>query len=673
MRTHYAGPETQGQTNNLDEIFRTEGFNEFLGKFEDAHNFDTSENNEAEIRRRYEIFKELPGLTQTFKDLAKQRNLELLGRTLTDQELNTIGTELENQITQKRNFQLFEILKGQAVLYKELPKEIQEWQGRLANIGSRETLEHQKTNTELRINAQEQRIKMKEESKEGVVLAKEGVKVAQRMEKNLGLAEQVFLRETETIVDNYQRSFGELERSQQRLLQADKESPKPGASYIPDLSSLRNNLEELKKHKKNPNDYIEALAGFGFAQRLEMAKKQLESACSGNVGELRKLAAKKREAEKYPNLAKSLEEFQAIGKDISKVNVDQHWDDQAQNLNTDLVQLTGVRQGLSYLENDPTNYRMLRQIENMAGDFSTTTGRNLAMGLRAGMEELSAIQNRLEDSSVSKAEVRQAVAYTSKGFMRRLFSKDPEAKAGRGVEEDKIQLENLENERDQLLAKLNSVSDAERELKQRQEQFNMNKSSLFRSLQAFDTVFKKSRRDSQDSVNKMLESDDLAKILSAKESLDKLSEAVTVDPELYGNADEVADYNPRFNFGYSHGLTLRDLQKTFAENLTAKVEKAVIKVLDSMDEKKINPDSLAAKLKKFEDGLGSVANSELYQQVRLQAFRRVVHAETGLKAGKKIALSRLLNEAARRGFVTEGNIDLKGLATAMAIPAPTTA
>lgn len=650
---------------NLSQAVRTEGFSEFLGKFEDAHNLVDIEANAGEILRRYEVFQKLPDVIRTVRQLAIEKNFQSLGRTFTEEELKGIDEELEAKIFKEKDFNIIYTLSRQVAKYRELPAKIMELEFTLSGLGDKDNLDRQAVNLNYKIAEKEGGIRQAEGSLEGMALAKEGVGVVQKLEKTLDLAEQVFMREAEVVAHNYQSSLAQLESAQGRLKAADEKSPNPGNLRLPDTFALKRTLSGLEKKKKNPAEYLEALASLNFSSSLESLRKDMRLASEGQIGILGKILGKPKEAAKYPNLQESIAEFRAVRDNLTAINIDILWDRQAEDAESDLGQVVGIRQGLSYLQRDPGNRSMRFTVEDSIREFSTSTGKQLASGLKFGLVELAGIQESLERTPVTDAEARSAAIFSGKGFMRRLVSRNPENTLAKQVAKDVDSKTVMEEERERILLQIQSVDSAESALERRKDEFKKTKQSLFGTLKSFDGLFKKSRKDAELSINNQLDSENLNEALAAKGAIEKLLKARGEDPELYGDLDSDDEYD----ISLYGNRNLRDLQNSYKEILTTKVELAVRKAVETLDVKKINPDSLASKLKEFEDGLGSLANTQQYQQVRLLALRQLGSRESILPVGKKIALNVMLYEAKKGGFMSGGVLDLKGFVQASVIPA----
>lgn len=654
---------SQEVSDKMSEAFRTKDFPAFLEKFDDQHDIDPeSPDYQHTVLQRFEAFRRLPEVTKAITDLAKEKNLQLLGKAFTPEELKAVATELENMIVKDQKFEVLGELSEMVLKYRELPQQITQQKLALAGLGNRDVLDRQTVGINHRIAKKEANIRQAEGSHEGMVLAKESVRTVQDLAKSLGSAERGFMSETEATVGNYRNALGQLENAWQKLVKADERSPKPAVGPIPELSVLSRDLRELEKNKTDPAGYLEALAGSRLGARLASLKEKIGGESSVRVGALRKILSKSREKDKYPNLEKSIAEFGQITLEVKSINIDESWDRHAQALESDFSQVLGIRQGLTYLEADPTNRRMRRTVEEAVGDFQSSTGRQLSTKLKFGLVELSQLQDKLEDSPAGFDEIKSSVDHSKKGFMRRLISRDPAKRLKARAERDARDVEDLEDYKDQIVSRINSIDQAELELQRTNAEFDMNKRALSETLRSFGQLFKKASSDFRDAITKQMESENPMEVIKAQAAIDRLIAAREAEPELYGSLDSQDD---AYDTTYYGNNNLRGLKASYSEHLMVKVEDAVRKSLENLAADKINPDSVALKLKGFEDGLGSLANTSQYKQIRLQAFKNLTSRTSVLSAGKKAVLGQMLYEARQRGFMDRESFDLNGFVSSV--------
>jgi hypothetical protein len=660
-----SGRETSSRS--LDpaaEAVRTPGFPKFMEEFDDAHEISPDDADYTDIvAERLRIFKMLPEVTKAIQDLAVGENAKFLGRTFTAEELAGLGSELRRLVTKEGRFGLLTQLQTLVIRYRELPGQIAEQELLVASMGSREALEHRAIGINHQIARKETQIRDAEGSVEGMALAKEGVAKVKDLEKGVSLTENILLGESENIFRDYERSFKGLESAQNKLAEADKIYGQPGSVFMPDVSALKEKFQEVGKNKKDPAQYLEAITGFNFAASLEGLKQDIQKACQDRVGAFRKIQTKPKESVKYPRLHEAIIQLTDIKAEASAVKIDASLAGQAEALQNDLAQLEGVRQGLLHLEGDPGNRRIRLMTEQALGDFQTSTGRQLESRLKVGLAGLAETQDKLDGSPAGDDDIRFAVHHSRKGFMGRLISRDPEKRMRKTAEQAASDVENLETERQRLLDGIRTIEDADARLESLRFESQAARNALTGSLKIFGAMFKKSGAAAQAEIAGLVNSEDPIDVIKARGLVDKLIQAREDAPDLYGDMDDGPDNEIDTNLRGRQNL--RDVRSNYSETLTVKVEEAIKKALESLTDAELNPESFAIKLVAFEDGLGSLADTADYKQIRFNAFKGVASRGSIFLASKKFVLGQMLREAGQRGFISGSNIDLKGFVNAV--------
>jgi hypothetical protein len=609
------------------------------------------------------IFKRLPEVTKIIQQLAVEENQKFLGRGFTEAELKGLADELKRMVVTEMNFGLLDSLTEQVTKYKKLPGEIAEQKSKIAAMGSKDILEHQAMRANHKIARKENVIREAKGSVEGMALAKEGVQRVQDLEKGVVLVEKVFLAEAEQIYEGHHESFKQLEASQKKLLEAEKEYGRPGDMHAPDVSALKAKFQEVNKKKKDPQEYLQALTDFDFAANLQKLKQDIANVCQNRIETFRNIKSRPKESTKYPKLEEGLIKFKAIKDEASTVVIDGSLRHKAEALQNDSIQMENIRQGLGHLEADPGNYRLRMMVENSQGAFQTNEGRQLESRLTAGLASLAETQEKLDRVPASDDDIRFATRYSQKGFMGRLISKNPEKQMRKTAERAASEVESLEFEKAAIEDSIGIIEGAEFALSRLENQNADVRKNLLKTLELFDLMFKVTALDARDEIDRLVNSEDPMDMLKAKEKMDLLISAREQAPDLYVDQDD--DSGDEIFVNSEGAKNLKDLRDSYLSYLTVKVELAIKKSLDALTDNELTTDSFAMKLIGFEAGLGSLVNTEQYQKVRLEAFKNAASGMSRMHVSKRFLLGEVLRQATQKGFVRGSNLDLKGFVNSM--------
>lgn len=645
----------------VETAFETKGFVEFLAKFEDSEQL-AERQDESEVLRRFEMFEKLPKVIKVMREVMQERVAEDLGINLTEQDLASIDEELNARVfnSLERDFESLDFLTEQVNLYRELPKEVSRLQAELASLGSREALREESTELEGRILQKENKILGLESSQEGMALGREALQTVKDMQEGTKSAEQVFLSEADLLVSEQESVLSNFFEILAKLKGLDKMAGLPGKINFPDLTVAKKDLENAKKKKSNPAEYLQSVVNSGMVERLERIKVGLRRVCEAEVTSLLRFSAVSVDAEsKRPQIENLLSEFREAAGEIDAVYINLEAGPRLRDLEADFRQIVAIRHGLGYLQSDPTSAAMREQIEQAIYDFQTAEGQQLFGKIKIDLVKLAEQQTGIENSGASRKDVVTAVSYGNTGRVRRILMGDPEGKLAKKLAGETKEQERLEALRDEVLERIHNVDEADRELSRTNAEFLLAKGQIFSGLIAGEKILRAAKERMENQVNTKMASENLSEVLAGRASMEKLVEARETQPDLYGSIEDDDEDDIRL-YG---GRTLKQLKNDFLTIFSEKLKTQLARALESLDNKTLTPAGLAKSLKDFETNLGGVADTESYKSVRRETIKSLLSPASSLSVAKKIALRALYNQMERRGFSGTIGLDFQAFLT----------